>query len=139
MIWTKLTKTVLDELKKKKNGRHMAGQKFSKINTEIDEKSTFFFSCFIEFVGYCFGELGPNRVSKFQVRTRKTERSRAILACFERLGRPSLFVGLSPTTQLSLTFIHLFCRLARFRAFGDARKKGAGNSFHFFFNPPVVE
>ena len=48
----------------------------------------FFF--FLEFAKYCFGELGPNHVSKIQVRTRKNERSTAILDCFERLGRPSL-------------------------------------------------
>ena len=59
-------------------------------NHEIDEKSTFFFF-FFEFAKYCFGELGPNHVSKFQVRTRKNERSTAIFACFERLGRPSLY------------------------------------------------
>ena len=48
-----------------------------------------FFS--FEFAKYCFGELGPNHVSKFQVRTRKNERSTAMLVCFERLGRPSLY------------------------------------------------
>ena len=57
-------------------------------NHEIDEKLTDFF--FFEFAKYCFGELDPNNVSKFQVRSRKNERSTAILACFERLGRPSL-------------------------------------------------
>ena len=58
-------------------------------NHEIDEKSTYFILVF-EFAKYCFGELSPNHVSKFQVRTRKNARSTAILAGFDRLGRPSL-------------------------------------------------
>ena len=76
--------------KQEKNGRHMAGQKISK-KMKFMKSQHFFF--FFEFVGYCFGELGPNHVSKFQVRTRKNERSTAVLACFERLGRPSLYVS----------------------------------------------
>ena len=47
----------------------MAGHEFSKIMKLMKSQRFFFF--FFEFVGYCFGELGPNHVSKFQVRTRK--------------------------------------------------------------------
>ena len=46
---------------------------------------------FFELANVCLGEPVLNCVSKFQVRTRKTERGTAILVCFERLGRPSLY------------------------------------------------
>ena len=68
----------------------MAGQKFFKIINLIKRQSMDYFLFFF-LAKYCFGELGPNHVSKFQVRTRNNERSTAILACFERLGRPSLY------------------------------------------------
>ena len=90
MIWTKLTKIVPDELKKSLKKWPTDGRPKVSQNHEIDEKVDDFFF-FFEFAGYCFGGLGPNHVSKFQVRTRKNERSTAILACFERLGRPSLY------------------------------------------------
>ena len=91
---TKLTKTVLTwqtQEKEKKKADIWPAKVFQ--NHEIDEKSTdIFFNLFlVRQEKYCLSELGPNHVSKFQVRTRINERSTAILACFERLGRPSLY------------------------------------------------
>ena len=50
-----------------------------------------FIFCF-ELAKTLLGEPVLNRMSTFQVQTRKTERNTAIFVHFERLGRPSLYL-----------------------------------------------
>ena len=97
-------KQYLANSKKRKNGRHMAGQKFSKIMKLMkSQRIVFFFfsspstvlvnsiqiTCHLFFFSSFF----------FRSELEKMSASTAILACFEGLGRPSLYQVLRTCTQ----------------------------------------